>query len=194
MLLIKYLITISLALLLMVNNAYALVVAPSLGGTAYSQNKPTLYSNPTYQGNAVDICLTWATNCGKPAADYFCRLSLGSGASSRRHTIVYDAPPTILPKTGQRCTVPDCDRFASITCSTKVVIFRNPTVNGVSLDICTTWATNCGKPAADLYCLKKGYSTSVSHEIAWNSPPSKLFSGQACNGSFCDRFTEITCR
>lgn len=147
-----------------------------------------------HNGYAVDICLTWGADCGKPAADSFCRSKLGIRAVSSSHAIGYDNPPTILPRTGQTCTDAFCDRFTRITCGIQTVVFRNPTVGGVGLDICATWGANCEKPAADLYCQKKGYRTSVGHKIAWDSPPSKLFSGQACNEAFCDRFTEISCQ
>ena len=180
--------------LLMTTHAYALQVAPSLGGTAVVQNQSRTFNSPVYKGYPVDICLTWGAGCGKPAADYFCRLSLGARAQSSSHAIAYDTPPTILPNTGQRCTEAFCDRFTRITCSMQTVVFRNPTVAGVGLDICLTWGAKCEKPAADSYCQRKGYRTSVGHKIAWDSPPSKLFSGQACNGAFCDRFTEISCQ
>ena len=32
-----------------------------------------VFVNPTWKGYRLDVCLTWSKDCGKPAADAFCR-------------------------------------------------------------------------------------------------------------------------
>ncbi len=36
-----------------------------------AENK--MFKKPKINGNALDYCLTWSTDCGKPAADAFCK-------------------------------------------------------------------------------------------------------------------------
>jgi hypothetical protein len=75
-----------------------------------------VFANPTWNEYRLDACLQWATNCGKPAADAFCRakgfstsfdstLDLESGYSSTR-----------VIGTGQICTGPGCTGFQQIIC------------------------------------------------------------------------------
>jgi hypothetical protein len=72
------------------------------------------FPNPTVNGMRVDLCLHWAQQCGKPAADAFCRLS-GYGGSSA-HQVVHDRPPTYVIGDKKVCNQGFCDGFSSITC------------------------------------------------------------------------------
>jgi hypothetical protein len=76
---------------------------------------PTEFTSPRINGLAVDYCLTWAQNCGKPAADAFCQ-SQGF-AKSEGHQVLRDAPPTIVIGDGAICREPYCARMISISCS-----------------------------------------------------------------------------
>ena len=74
------------------------------------------------------------------------------------------------------------------------VRFTNPTVGGYALDLCRDWAANCGKPAADAYCVKRGYPKAVSFQFRNDSPTTRVINGgQVCNQPFCDRITSVTC-
>ena len=75
--------------------------------------------------------------------------------------------------------------------------FVNPKVGGQRLDICLNWGVDCGKPAADAWCVSKGFESSTNHAIASDigaSTPTRLLStGALCDQGFCDGFSEITC-
>lgn len=76
---------------------------------------PTEFRNPEVNGLAVDYCLTWGQNCGKPAADAFCRKQ--GFARSEGHQVYNNAPPTIVIGDGAICREPYCARMISISCS-----------------------------------------------------------------------------
>lgn len=75
--------------------------------------------------------------------------------------------------------------------------FANPKVGSQRLDLCLNWGTGCGKPAADAWCVSKGFSNSAGHVVANNigaSTPTRLITtGAVCDQAYCDGFAQITC-
>jgi hypothetical protein len=74
--------------------------------------------------------------------------------------------------------------------------FDNPHYKNLALDWCKGWAADCGKPAADAWCVKQGYESS-SHFSKWEDagePTRIISSNQICDEAGCDSFTEITCQ
>jgi hypothetical protein len=75
---------------------------------------PTL-KLPGGDGIRLDWCREWATNCGAPAADAFCK-SHGKVKAAR-----FAAQPnvglTVVISSKQICNMPGCTAFASIECS-----------------------------------------------------------------------------
>ncbi len=70
----------------------------------------------------------------------------------------------------------------------------DPKVDGVTLDLCRTFGDECGKPAADAWCQANGFLTSIGHEVAQDSPPTKIIgSGETCEDPGCDRIVSATC-
>ncbi len=75
--------------------------------------------------------------------------------------------------------------------------FFAPKIGGVRLDWCRRWAAECGRPAADAFCRRRGYRRAVSFSFArdigrWTN--TRIIStGQICHGNFCDGFRRITC-
>lgn len=45
-------------------------------------NANVVFNNPQWNGIKLDWCYQWSTSCGKPAADYFCRLNNYNDSSS----------------------------------------------------------------------------------------------------------------
>lgn len=77
-------------------------------------------------------------------------------------------------------------------------VFPNPKWNGYALDWCRTFEQGCGKPAADMYCQKKGYpqSTSYVKKNAVSTLTMTVGSNAICNPQFhgCDSFSFIRCQ
>jgi len=75
--------------------------------------------------------------------------------------------------------------------------FNYPKWNGYALDWCATFENNCGKPAADLYCQKKGYpqSTGFVKIDSVNYQTMTIGQNAICNPSVhrCDSFQSISC-
>jgi hypothetical protein len=75
--------------------------------------------------------------------------------------------------------------------------YFNPTTDsaGTGVDVCLNWGTGCGAPAADEFCRRQGFVGSIGHEIRNDSPPTLVLGDNVfCGGSFCDRFSSITCQ
>ena len=75
--------------------------------------------------------------------------------------------------------------------------FSGPTWNGYALDWCVNFEQGCGKPAADLWCKKKGYNQSSSFvkRNAMTVPTMTIGQNAICNPSVhrCDSFVSIDC-
>ncbi len=162
-----------------------LLAAPSIAAEAR-------YKNPKVNGYALDYCLTWGTNCGKPAADAFCR-NKGYKKALRFH-VRKNTPPTRVIKSGQICSHAGCDRIDWLACAAEIS-FAQPRFRGYALDLCKHWGRDCGKPAADAYCRKYGYQAAVDFAVHHDTPPTRVIGdGKICKQSFCDRIVAITCK
>jgi hypothetical protein len=141
-------------------------------------------------GSSVDYCLHWAAECGKPAADQYCRMSgYPDGAV---HFQKAHMRPTWVLGDNKACSAPnDCIAFTSIQCGGS----PGPRLaNGYSVDWCLHLGTNCGKPAADRWCKVTGHpSGSSSFHSARMRPTWALGDNKACNGTNCVGFTSIQC-
>lgn len=80
-------------------------------------------------------------------------------------------------------------------------VFRPPLLDGVRLDGCLYWASQCGKPAADRFCTtrQKGYKGAVAWDIELYVPRTKVIGdSRICetgkNNPNCGAFTFIECR
>jgi hypothetical protein len=106
-----------------------------------------------------------------------------------------DVPPTILLGAGEVCDQPSCDGFASITClRPDTVEFSNPFHGSYALDWCLGASVDCGQPAADAWCIARGFVRAQSFRQLPNVPPTRVFStGAICNEPSCDSFQSITC-
>jgi len=75
-----------------------------------------VFANPAWNGHRLDNCLHWGTQCGKPAADAFCRANGFAQALS----FALDATPgrgsTRLIGSNQICNAAYCVGFQQIVC------------------------------------------------------------------------------
>ena len=73
------------------------------------------YFTPSIDGLRVDSCLTSTGDCGKPAADSFCKVQgYESALIFQRESAVY----TKRLGTGELCTSSECASFRQIKCFT----------------------------------------------------------------------------
>lgn len=75
-----------------------------------------IFPNPVWKGRRLDVCREWGANCGKPAADVFCRMkgfteSLFSWADAQP-----GYTPTWVIGTDQECRGSFCTGFQEILC------------------------------------------------------------------------------
>jgi hypothetical protein len=75
-----------------------------------------VFANPTWNNQRLDVCREWGANCGRPAADAFCR---ANGFAAALHDTP-DAEPgygtTSVISTNQICDQPFCRGFQQIIC------------------------------------------------------------------------------
>lgn len=76
------------------------------------------FQDPKASGRRLDLCLHWARNCGKPAADAWCRTKGHRNAKAWRRQD--DVGPTWVLGDKRECSDRGCDGFDFITCQGRV--------------------------------------------------------------------------
>jgi len=71
------------------------------------------FENPRVNGQVVDRCLNWGSNCEMPAADNFCRQKGFSAAASFEFA---NMRPTLVVGDDKICNEDMCQGFTTITC------------------------------------------------------------------------------
>jgi len=75
------------------------------------------FQSPLYKGNRLDWCRSWAKDCGKGAADAWCKYQGFEAASKFQiDENIGKSNPTKIISTGQICDQGFCDGFKSIEC------------------------------------------------------------------------------
>lgn len=75
-------------------------------------------------------------------------------------------------------------------------IFELPRINGALLDWCYNWGADCGKPAADRFCVMNDYAEAVDfgEKPGPLGEPTMLISdGRICEADDCGTFEYIAC-
>jgi hypothetical protein len=172
------------------------------GLSASAMAEATTFDYPKHKGLALDWCRSWATDCGKPAADTWCqKKGFDSAAGFSKWNDAGE--PTRVISSNQICDDASCDSFTKISCQKaddytdedpEPVRYNLPTAGKRRLDWCLTWATNCGKPAADFYCKAKGHAQAAGFKIDENIWKTRIMkTGQKCTEPECDGFKYIDC-
>jgi len=161
--------------------------------------KSVRYTHPKYKGFALDWCKIFEHECGKSAANAYCKYK---GHLKAKSWIKWNNPGLKTMTIGQNSICDPayhgCDSFKYIRCIVKTKTFIKPKFKGYALDWCKIFEHGCGKKAAIRYCKSKGYSKAVSW-IKWNNPGVKTMTiGQSsiCDPAYhrCDSFLKIKCK
>ena len=83
--------------------------------------------------------------------------------------------------------------LASTAGQASVRNFFAPVVEGSRIDSCLSGQTDCGKPAADAFCVKEGYTESILFQRETVSATRQLGSETMCEGESCVSFRRIKC-
>ena len=71
--------------------------------------------------------------------------------------------------------------------------FFSPAVEGSRIDSCLSGQKDCGKPAADAFCVKEGFTESILFQREAASSTRQLGSDTMCEGETCMSFRRIKC-
>jgi hypothetical protein len=145
-------------------------------------------------GIRLDYCLSFGRDCGQPAADYFCRQNGYERASHFRKEDKIGHTKTL--KTGEICkrANKNCGGFKYITCERTGVRIEEPKEDNIAVDLCLTWGTNCGQPAADYFCRKENFVGALGYKEAERIGHTKILkTGQICQEPKCSGFAYIDC-
>lgn len=81
--------------------------------------------------------------------------------------------------------------------SSQVLTIDKPRIGDYRLDWCREWAQNCGKPAADEFCRRRGFVEAKSFKkapgVGQDDPTRVIGAEHACREQSCDGFASITC-
>lgn len=157
------------------------------------------YSHPKYRGYALDWCRIFEHGCGQAAANAFCQLK---GHEKATHFVKWNNPGVKTMTIGQNSICNPayhrCDSFQSIRCKTTTRTFVNPSHHGFLLDYCKTFAHQCGQPAANAYCKRRGYTKAIYYTKASSGSRQTMTIGEnsICDPRFhrCDTFHSIKCK
>ncbi len=158
-----------------------------------------VFGRPLHNNLRLDVCLTFAKDCGQPAALRFCNRVRYRGVSTFATEKVGPGDTTSVIGTGEVCHGASCVAFSSITCTGLFPfqqVFANPDFQGQRLDACLTFAKDCGMPAADAFCRSRRYANAFSAEldpVPGRSSTRVIGTGQVCQGSHCTGFQQIIC-
>jgi hypothetical protein len=71
--------------------------------------------------------------------------------------------------------------------------YFHPELNGTRLDSCLAGQNNCGKPAADAFCVAQGFSAALIFQRESAVSTRQAVSDSICEGASCMSFRQIKC-
>jgi hypothetical protein len=76
-----------------------------------------VWTDPTHNGERLDACKTWATDCGQGGADQFCEVKHGSRWYAHSYQEEANVGPTRVLGDGRACNFSGCGGFSEVTCA-----------------------------------------------------------------------------
>jgi hypothetical protein len=143
-----------------------------MAGTAFADARA--FSQPRILGQVVDRCLEGSVQCGKPAADAFCRrLGYASALSYRIERDPARIATTIAIDSNLTIRAPAAQPFQMVKCwrpNEQPSTVRFDIDNLASPTTCD-FGQDCRKAAADQWCAGKGYALgALGYEVNPNTP------------------------
>lgn len=92
-------------------------VAKTHGHRVTVQEAEKVFDNPTYKGHRIAWCYRWGSQCGKIAADAWCKFNKYSHAKT--YKIAYNLGKTLILGDNRLCLHRTCAGFSKITCEKK---------------------------------------------------------------------------
>lgn len=195
----------TLCLLIISGQAYAL--HNWYGDRLGSDQVGNTFHQPVFNGHRVAWCRFAEHECGRAAANAFCRTKGFRYAGTLRRA--YNAGQTRFIGTGEVCHKAHCDGFRFIRCIGeaayterrvhglvvgKTRVFHYPMHNHHRVDFCLKNHHDCGKPAANAYCQSRGFKRASRYRMQHNIGKTQSISdGQLCLSPKCDGFRWIRC-
>jgi hypothetical protein len=71
--------------------------------------------------------------------------------------------------------------------------FVQPRVNGLIVDRCSPWGSNCGQGGADAFCRQQGYDRAAAWDLVRPGRTWVLGTERACVGRDCEGFRYVDC-
>ena len=148
----------------------------------------------------VDWCLRWANDCGKPAADAFCRSQGFARATSFADELT--GGPTWVIADRQICAIRDCRALRDVQCAgfesapamPAEATIEAPRVNGMALAACLHPSRGCEGEAAGAFCVAAGYAGAKAFGQGGGAAPSiHLGDRSVCSGPRCRSITHVVC-
>jgi hypothetical protein len=175
----------------------------ALGGTPHAADAAS-YRSPQYRGYNLDWCYIFENECGKPAADAFCRLN-GQANAIRWEKAINPGYRTMTIGQNSVCdpAAHVCDSFVVIECQDTSTgnnsgTYVNPMYNGYRLDWCRIFENECGAPAADAFCKAQGFNGVGAFKFQPKPGVATMTVGQnsVCDPQWhgCDSFEFVRCR
>lgn len=172
----------------------AVIVVLSLG-TMPARADQT-FGNPQANGATVDNCAVWGTDCGWGGAHQFCRTQ---GYSAARSFQLNNPGRTWVIGSQRYCDGPNCVGFSQVVCisgpgvSGGDVTFNAPQANGMAVDNCAVWGTDCGWGGAHQFCKTQGFAAAKSWTLYNPGRTWVIGSQRVCEGGSCVGFSQVIC-
>ncbi len=112
-------------------------------------------ARPRVDGYRVDQCRTWSSDCGQPAADFYCEERYGAGSYATAFEVVSATEPTLVLGDDLVCDNGSCDALEHVTCLARALqeTVEQPRLDGRRISgACEVGSGDCGQQNADGYC------------------------------------------
>jgi hypothetical protein len=133
-------------------------------------------AKPMFNGKRLDWCANWTDDCGKPAADAFCKTQgYGEATVFKRDPHIGGVSPTRVISTGAVCDLAHCDGFLEITCLKLPIVPPEETVEakapaGDVPEVEAVATAPVTDPSADAAEAFKSATTSPDKALADDEP------------------------